>query len=470
MSITLTLDQFNEIKSFINKQGELQTEAFKLKTMISTINEPTSDLTRLHQVEDEELKRRLTIHEKKSKGIHVIDNFTIVTNEQVKKNIDTLLHHFGLQVDSFKNFLLEHGAIVAGGSALWMINPFCTIDKYDGDIDVFFPCDSQVLSSVQSKRVLNMFNGTTFKYLDEHTTGISNTVNFSSSWSSERAQKIYADIPNIEYITSFKNDKNQQIQFIFLKTPYVKAHVRTFDMSVCQCLFNGQYVSIASQFKLYTMNGFNQLLKPVDINKDNKFYNRVVKYAQRGFKPFSNSRNNVDSHHGFILASKTTPPSIRQIQVVRDPVQPITDIIEYCDKLSSIDPIIITNIVLPRVIESMKPYTKNDTRIGYPFKQRCEELFQMVFKDIKLDRMEDPVGFKKSIHDNFITKLVQQKDIRWLLKLIHSDDNDYSKFFIFTTEDYNSAKQHGVARDNLALIKSLITQHITRELDVEIYY
>ncbi len=211
--------------------------------------------------------------------------YFIEAPQQSIRNLTKLCKLFGLDQDLLDNFLIENGGIIAGGSLLWCIKPFSNFDsdrlqaesKFDGDIDIFFPNGSsqEISPNDFSNDWIESGKGTVYQ----------TQIDFEYHKSRER---IYKKIPNVKEIKTWtKLDK--KIQFIYLETDYPKAHVRTFDMSVCQNIYDGKAIYMNKLYKELTLAGFNELLKDVKTKDDQVFSDRIKKYESRGYKSFSNN-------------------------------------------------------------------------------------------------------------------------------------------------------------------------------------
>ncbi len=200
--------------------------------------------------------------------------YFIEAPQQSIRNLTTLCKLFGVDQELLDNFLIENDGIIAGGSLLWCIKPS---EDFIGDIDFFFPNGSsqEITPNDFSNDWIESGKGTIYQ----------TKIDFEYQKSRER---IYKKIPNVKDIKTWTKD-GKKIQFIYLETDYPKAHVRTFDMSVCQNIYDGKAIYMNKLYKELTLAGYNKLLKDVVIEDDQVFSDRIKKYESRGYKSFSHN-------------------------------------------------------------------------------------------------------------------------------------------------------------------------------------
>ena len=203
--------------------------------------------------------------------------YFIEAPQQSIRNLAKLCKLFGLDQELLDNFLIDNGAVIAGGSLLWCINPFSEISNFDSDIDFFFPNGSsqEISPNDFSNDWIESGKGTIYQ----------TKIDFEYQKSRER---IYKKIPYVKDIKTWTNS-GKKIQFIYLETDYPKAHVRTFDMSVCQNIYDGKAIYMNKLYKELTLAGYNKLLKDVMIQDDEVFSTRIKKYESRGYKSVSHN-------------------------------------------------------------------------------------------------------------------------------------------------------------------------------------
>ena len=426
----LSLKEISELKNFvINTKLQIKELQNNIDSIEKILNkcDTFNNVEKLHEIE-----YNFQINKQENNWT------TFIECEKISyDNIKILCKHFDFSYDQFNDLLIKNKSLLAGGSALWCTKPFCELKDFNGDLDIFVPSGTpEILPCSYINSDWKQINS------KQHPKSLIHNIQYPSY-----NEKFYKEIPNVLKIATWENTSGCKLQFIYLTTQHVKAHIRSFDMSICQVFYNGKFFGINKKYKHLTYAGFNKLLKPVSITEDHVFYSRIMKYKQRGFIPFSDKENHVTCDD--ILKSKYMEIKLPNLKIIIDPIKQINEIINFYSNNKT-----KTKESLDMITEVITSYSKQETRMGYPFKQACENLFNHIFPNLLLTDEN-----RNMIYESFTKHLVKVKDIRWIL--LYMEQN--SCLFNMSQDEYNQAKQTGIARDNLIIIKNLIKSTIDRD-------
>ena len=311
MSFTLTLDQYNELFTFIKNTKESLKKLDSILSNASIINQNVTESLKL----DSNLDNQLYNNDQNIKEIvnknNISNDIYDSTNPTIKSekqwliciqnnwnlNRDHLLNTFDIHHSaSFLKLLETTKAVVAGGFAVNCLFGF-DLDNYTGDMDIFLSknkwkesSDFEDFKQYFYNHQYNMTLDSSFMSYD-----LSTQFGISQECPKQHKQTIrlvenYKSLNKISRIVVFSkiiNNIQKDIQLIFTEYDCVRSHIRTFDMSICQTFFDHNHLYTRFKYHLLTLNKVNVLLKKdVNVYEDIKYLKRIYKYQSRGFKSY----------------------------------------------------------------------------------------------------------------------------------------------------------------------------------------
>ena len=294
-NLVLASAQFNELSSFINND----------KLSLEKINQP---LNNSYVNVDELVKKNNEsniCYDSTNPGPGPV--ITFISSEKQwficnsnhtnwDSNRDKLLSSFDLKnTTSFLSLLEDTQSIVAGGFAVNCLSGF-DLNNYTGDMDIFLTKKGVVSPYSELDKFKQYFSENGYTLYTELTKPNDLSQHYTkpqecpiSQQTITRVVEAYKSLHKIDRMAIFSKTIDgiqKDIQVIFTEYDCVKAHIRTFDMSVCQTFFDHKNLYTRFKYHILTLERVNVLLKNTNLYEDIKYLKRITKYQSRGFKTY----------------------------------------------------------------------------------------------------------------------------------------------------------------------------------------
>ena len=223
---------------------------------------------------------------------------------EITANLNAFLNHFfGTESTALLPSLLKTtGGIIAGGSALWLTDPWCSLEYFMADVDIWIQdapglvrdhsvprnkAYKDYMQDVYNNREQQMLRAfvesvlTRMGYIRDNSQLFSEVA---AEYSTERDQ-------NFKFINTIHNYKNpnitrKKVQVIYTNISPIEV-VGKFDLTICQTYWDGRFNLNA---KNYVQSFWPEHLKkrvfqntsPLSANK----IARETKYTKRGFSAY----------------------------------------------------------------------------------------------------------------------------------------------------------------------------------------
>ena len=341
----------------------------------------------------------------------------------------------GTSVDSIFNILQKSGAVIAGSAAL-----ACLMDDPNfvpGDIDIFFPSGSRGKDGLlHMYNFLNHVGSNAVTVLDTN-----NLEQFHSSLCAEHVDELngYKNNLGIKNIVNCEiHQTKQRIQLIQVancqngERTSLRTFIRKFDLSCCQVFFDGVTFFVRSLYRYLTLNKFMVVNKFCDAMTDAKLVERINKYIQRGFKPY------------------TFYPTLHT-EVARDGLKVLQTYTDAKALIQQLELIVKQQLSRDQSVLALETWIqlalfyRTVLKIGNDTKHQLSSMLKAI--------LAASTFIPDETISNVFNLLFQLKDIRWLL-LILVDDAKFSR--CFTAQTFKLASEANFARDNLQLFRNKV--------------
>jgi hypothetical protein len=329
--------------------------------------------------------------------------------------------------DKFLALLKSMNAVVAGGSALSCIFPPEQNEGYDLDVFIsrkdynneencnllldFFDFDGELREeeikagiSEEERSMRCQYESTCNAKEKKGRCSLFQMQKMDMSNVDDYTKRKYGNLDQLFCVDTYTLG-NLQIQFIVIEFDYVKAFIRSFDMSSCQTFFDykGDFYT-RWIYKDLTLNRVNKLLKTEELKcevedgvsvPDSLFTKRVFKYAfTKGFTTISKysyhlstvfqtadgvlvvypSKDAVDCYKSFFMSSVKATTCFVSVNSKTDVLNPISNWLSHLERNS---PQPIEEVI--QLFNDALNFVSQEERIGNPFKAKFVNLFEEVF-------------------------------------------------------------------------------------------
>jgi hypothetical protein len=242
----------------------------------------------------------------------VVDTSLSINDPRVETNntrLATLLKYkFGVDPEAFVSFIQNNNAMLAGGSLLWTIHPWCHYTNFDGDIDIYIKEVPELsrrafndLHVPQSERNRGGFNSLYSQFCYDHpsrTRVLNRLEEFFNLFGYHRYSctvrgydQDTTTFQHINYIYTFsdgieENPRKIQVMFIDIEP---EEYIKLFDIDLLRFGWNGKNLIMSENIymkKSFSISLFNihpRLAQSGNVKPNTPL--RVVKYTSRGFIP-----------------------------------------------------------------------------------------------------------------------------------------------------------------------------------------
>ena len=261
-------------------------------------------------------------------------------------------------------------------------------------------------------------------------------------FSSPSIQTYYDNIKHINKVTNFVRDNAdgnlQIIQCIEVAYSNVRSHIRNFDLSCCQMFYQTGCVYIRQLYAEITALKCMVLCWENDLRKDKRYAGRVEKYSKRGWTPYSS----FPIHQEY---SKTI-----RVLTELDVIQPksITTLQDLLHQTETYIQFSKVNLAVKEWNNVVKNISEQK-QISNVVKQQLSQIF---------DELCECIIQTQAYHEalSIISYMVKCNDNRWLLLGMLKHQQIFKPYF--DSAIYTLATKYGVSRENLLLIKSMMSE------------